>query len=112
MNSPSTEVGPGLWAFVAFFFLAVALWLLMRSMFVRLRRMTIADRAERQRLEREQAEGDDLTRRAREMDVPDGRRPASAGESGVDESGVDQSGVGRSGVGDGTEEGQGRRDEV
>ena len=52
MNSPSTEVGPGLLAFIVFFFLAVALWLLMRNMFVRLRRMNLAERAEQQRRER------------------------------------------------------------
>ena len=43
MNSPSTEIGPGFWAFVAFFFLAIALWIIVRSMFTRLRRMRIAE---------------------------------------------------------------------
>ena len=111
MNTPSTEVGPGLWAFIAFFFLAVALWLLMRSMFTRLRRMTIADRAERQRLEREAAESDELTQRARGMDVPSGHQAADAPGADADAEARDAE-VEDSGVGDGAKEGQGRRDEV
>lgn len=46
-------VGPGLWGFIAFFVLAVSLWLLMRNMNSRMRRMAYR---ERERLEREQAE--------------------------------------------------------
>jgi hypothetical protein len=46
-------VGPGLWGFIAFFVLAVALWLLMRNMNSRMRRMAYR---ERERLERDQAE--------------------------------------------------------
>ena len=45
-------VGPGLWGFIAFFVLALALWLLMRNMNGRMRRMAYR---ERERLEREQA---------------------------------------------------------
>ena len=44
MNQPSSVVAPGWWAFVAFFVLSVGLWLLMRSMFTRLRRMNLAER--------------------------------------------------------------------
>jgi hypothetical protein len=39
MDAPSTSIGPGLGAFIAFFVLAVALWLLMRNMNGRMRRM-------------------------------------------------------------------------
>jgi hypothetical protein len=39
MDTPSTAIGPGLGAFVAFFVLAVVLWLLMRNMNGRMRRM-------------------------------------------------------------------------
>jgi len=39
MNTPSTSVSPGLGGFLAFFLLALALWLLMRNMNSRLRRM-------------------------------------------------------------------------
>ena len=46
-------VGPGLWGFIAAFVLALALWLLMRNMNGRMRRMAYR---ERDRLEREQAE--------------------------------------------------------
>jgi hypothetical protein len=46
-------VGPGLWGFIAFFVLALSLWLLMRNMNSRMRRMAYR---ERERLERDQAE--------------------------------------------------------
>ncbi len=39
MDTPSTSIGPGLGAFVAFFGVAVILWLLMRNMNGRMRRM-------------------------------------------------------------------------
>ena len=87
MNTPSTEVGPGWWAFVAFFFLAIALWLLMRNMFVRLRRMNLVQREEQAEEDRAREE---LLRRSRESDLPK--------DSG--------------GLGDGPEEGQGRSSEV
>lgn len=85
MSGPSTEVGPGVLAFLVFFFLAVVLWLLMRSMFTRLRRMNLAQRSEEQR-------------RAREAE------PGPAPEASGKEEG--------SALGDGPEEGQGRSDEV
>ncbi len=44
MDTPSSVIGPGLGAFVAFFFLAVALWLLMRNMNARMRRMAYRER--------------------------------------------------------------------
>ncbi len=37
-------VGPGIWGFIAFFVLAVALWFLVRNMNSRLRRMAYRDR--------------------------------------------------------------------
>lgn len=46
-------VGPGLWGFIAAFVLALALWLLMRNMNGRMRRMAYR---ERDRVEREQSE--------------------------------------------------------
>ena len=39
-NTPSATVSPGLWGFVAFFVLAIALYLLMRNMNARMRRMS------------------------------------------------------------------------
>ncbi|KRE37523.1 hypothetical protein ASG73_07590 [Janibacter sp. Soil728] len=92
MNTPSSEVSPGLWAFAAFFVLAIALWLLMRNMFVRLRRMNLAERVEQERQREEERAREEMAERAREID--DAGRPESGG------------------VGDGPEEGQGRRDEV
>jgi hypothetical protein len=37
-------VGPGIWGFIAFFVLAIALWFLVRNMNNRLRRMAYRDR--------------------------------------------------------------------
>lgn len=39
-------VGPGIWGFIAFFVLAISLWLLVRNMNNRLRRMAYRDRDE------------------------------------------------------------------
>lgn len=64
-------VGPGLWGFIAAFVLALALWLLMRNMNSRMRRMAYR---ERERLEREQAE------------------QAATGEAGVADDGVSHGG--------------------
>ena len=44
MGTPTTDIGPGLGAFVAFFALAVLLWLLMRNMNARMRRMAYRER--------------------------------------------------------------------
>lgn len=49
-------VGPGLWGFIAFFVLALALWLLMRNMNSRMRRMAYR---ERERLEQAAHDGSD-----------------------------------------------------
>lgn len=46
MNTPSTSVSPGLGGFLAFFLLAIALWLLMRNMNNRVRRMTYREEQE------------------------------------------------------------------
>jgi hypothetical protein len=44
-------VGPGIWGFIAFFVLAIALWLLVRNMNSRLRRMAYTDRERAQAAE-------------------------------------------------------------
>lgn len=54
MDTPSTDIGPGLGAFVAFFALAVVLWFLVRNMNARMRRMGYAERERVERLEAEQ----------------------------------------------------------
>lgn len=92
MSAPSTEVGPGFLAFVAFFFLAAALWLLMRSMFTRMRRMNLAQRAEETRQRSAQEE------------------PAGGGNAPEAESGPATEGD--SALGDRPEEGERRGDEV
>ena len=45
-GSGNLPVGPGIWGFIAFFVLAVALWFLVRNMNGRLRRMAYRDRDE------------------------------------------------------------------
>ena len=53
MNTPSTAVSPGIGAFLAFFALAIALWLLMRNMNARMRRMSYRAEEAQQRAEAE-----------------------------------------------------------
>ncbi|MFC7594599.1 hypothetical protein ACFQU3_04720 [Terrabacter sp. GCM10028922] len=43
-GSGNLPIGPGIWGFIAFFVLAIALWLLVRNMNSRLRRMAYRDR--------------------------------------------------------------------
>ena len=87
MNTPSTVVSPGIGAFLAFFALAVALWLLMRNMNARMRRMSYrAEEAQRQA----QAEGE---RR------PTGEADGADGTEGAD--GTDAGEVGGAGTADG-----------
>ncbi len=56
MDTPSTSIGPGLGAFIAFFVLAVALWLLMRNMNGRMRRMAYREQQRVAELEAREAE--------------------------------------------------------
>lgn len=44
-GSGNLPIGPGIFGFIAAFFLALALWLLMRNMNARMRRMAYRDRA-------------------------------------------------------------------
>jgi hypothetical protein len=67
-GAPSSLVSPGLWGFVAFFVLAIALYLLMRNMNARMRRMSY--RAEELRKEDEAGTDRTATRRAPEADGP------------------------------------------
>ena len=78
MGSGGTlPIGPGIWGFIAFFVLAVALWLLVRNMNARLRRMAYRDR--------ERAEADALT-------TPGADQPGG-GEPGGEQAGGDQAGT-------------------
>ena len=60
MDTPSTSVGPAIGAFIAFFVLAVALWLLMRNMNSRMRRMAYKEQQRVADIEARQAERDGL----------------------------------------------------
>ncbi len=68
-----TAIGPGIGAFFAFFFLALALFLILRNMNARMRRMAYR---ERDRLARMEAE------LAAEEAGPDGAADASSTDSG------------------------------
>ena len=63
MDTPSTSVGPGLGAFVAFFVLAVVLWFLMRNLNGRMRRMAYKEQQRVAELEAEQSRHDEAERR-------------------------------------------------
>lgn len=75
-GAPSAMVSPGLWGFVAFFVLAVALYLLMRNMNARMRRMSY--RAEE--LQRE-AEAEAAVKKSRK-DGSGGQQPEGPSDSG------------------------------
>jgi hypothetical protein len=77
-GEPSTLVSPGIWGFLAFFVLAVALYLLMRNMNARMRRMSY--RAEE--LQRE-AEAEAAGRQGAERGLTDPQGDGSP-ESGDD----------------------------
>ena len=57
MGTPTSDIGPGLGAFVAFFALAVLLWLLMRNMNARMRRMAYRERDRVEALKAREAAG-------------------------------------------------------
>jgi hypothetical protein len=85
VNTPSTSVSPGLGGFLAFFLLAIALWLLMRNMNKRVRRMTYREEQE-------------AARRAAEAASARGERPVDgASADGTASAGPDDLGDGRSG---------------
>ncbi|QGN59177.1 hypothetical protein [Nostocoides sp. HKS02] len=75
-GEPSTLISPGIWGFLAFFVLAVALYLLMRNMNARMRRMSYrAEELQR----RAEAEGKTGT----EADTPEADdEPGSDGQTG------------------------------
>ena len=55
MDTPSTTVGPGIGAFIAFFVLALVLWVLMRNMNGRMRRMAYREQQRVDELEAQEA---------------------------------------------------------
>ena len=75
MDTPSSSIGPGLGAFIAFFVLAVVLWLLMRNMNGRMRRMAYKEQQrvadmEAEEAHREAAKGEKPTRPGSEGEPP------------------------------------------
>ncbi|NUR79817.1 MAG: hypothetical protein HOQ21_05145, partial [Dermatophilaceae bacterium] len=67
-------VGPGIWGFIAFFVLAISLWLLVRNMNSRLRRMAYRDRDEAAA----RAEADGAPGASGEPATPEGESDAPA----------------------------------
>ncbi len=68
-GAPSAMVSPGLWGFVAFFVLAIALYLLMRNMNARIRRMSYRS----EELAREARAEADESKTRKEHDGPEDR---------------------------------------
>lgn len=80
--TPSQQAAPGLWAFVAFLFLVISLWLLMRNMNARLRRMSYKQKAaEAEAAERASGDGPRGGRGDRDAEPPAGRRGSPVAES-------------------------------
>ena len=79
-GAPSSMVSPGLWGFVAFFVLAIALYLLMRNMNARMRRMSYRSE-ELAREAQAQAEADERKARKR-GDEPKGGAPEGGAPEG------------------------------
>lgn len=73
-GSGNLPIGPGVWGFIALFVLAIALWLLVRNMNSRLRRMAYR---EHERLEAERA----AERAAEGEKADDGGGEAEAGST-------------------------------
>ena len=74
MDTPSSSIGPGLGAFIAFFVLAVVLWLLMRNMNSRMRRMAYKEQQRVADVEAKEARREAATGGDQPM------RPGSEGE--------------------------------
>jgi hypothetical protein len=71
MDTPSTSIGPGLGAFIAFFVLAVALWLLMRNLNGRMRRMAYREQQRVADLEAKQAKREGTKRPQHRPEEPE-----------------------------------------
>lgn len=75
-GTPSNNFSVGVLSFVAFVFLVVALWLLMRNMNARIRRMSYSDRDRREETRRSASRGADGDEGARAGDSPGSPKPA------------------------------------
>ncbi|EBM0725470.1 hypothetical protein XE97_24185 [Salmonella enterica subsp. enterica serovar Senftenberg] len=82
-GAPSSLVSPGLWGFVAFFVLALALYLLMRNMNARMRRMSY--RSQELAKEAEQAEQERRARKGRPADSAAREDRGAAGDAEADD---------------------------
>ena len=70
-DAPTADPGPGFYAFVGFFLLALVLWLLMRNMNARMRRMSYRQQqAHRGRNEPQAVEGEGPITGATDPDAP------------------------------------------
>ena len=79
MDTPSSTVGPGIGAFIAFFLLALFLWLLMRNMNGRMRRMAYREQQRVAELEARDASAQEQ-RQAQESRPSEEQRPQTEPE--------------------------------
>ena len=85
-NTPTTDTGPGILAFIAFFLLALALWFLMRNMNARMRRMSYRQQAARRGKDDPQAiDGEGPVEPVARTDEADDRMPGAGGSDGEPE---------------------------
>ncbi|NYG07431.1 flagellar biosynthesis/type III secretory pathway M-ring protein FliF/YscJ [Phycicoccus badiiscoriae] len=70
-GAPSAMVSPGLWGFLAFFVLAIALYLLMRNMNARMRRMSYRSEELQRQAEEQERERDRERERERHGETGD-----------------------------------------
>jgi hypothetical protein len=83
-GSGNLPIGPGIWGFIAFFVLAIALWLLVRNMNSRLRRMAYRDRDRA-----EQFGGDADVVGSKDVRATDDQATAGTSDPDADEPGED-----------------------
>jgi hypothetical protein len=84
-------IGPGIWGFIAFFLLAIALWLLVRNMNTRLRRMAYRDRDRAEELQARSG-GTDTADIADAADSSATDAPEPTGHGGEAHGGADEDG--------------------
>ncbi|MBK8470194.1 MAG: hypothetical protein WAR57_13420 [Candidatus Phosphoribacter sp.] len=82
--APSTVIGPGLGAFLAFFALAVALFFILRNMNARMRRMAYRERDRLAALEAQQAQQAAEVSDGKSGTVGDGAKPPASGRPDLD----------------------------
>lgn len=81
-GAPSAMVSPGLWGFLAFFVLAIVLYLLMRNMNARMRRMSYRSEELQRQAEAQEREREQERERGRDRDGETGDDDGVEGQTG------------------------------